>query len=161
MKLIPFALLSALLSTGTVIAQEKEKVVIPQVGRSAIGALAALNSYNAQVALGRIAQADVSTDETLKRAAQDTGGIMGGTGAALENLKACKALVPESEQDGIQMLVDMSKLIEQQADALLKLLKAKHDKSDIPEAQKKFNDARAACAKTISENLGFDLDLVK
>lgn len=117
--------------------------------------------YNAHIALGRIAEADTSTPESLKRAAQDAGGIKGGTGAIIKIYGECKPNVPKAEQASIEMLLKMSQLVEQQASALINLLKTRHEKGDIATAQKELAEIRAKCAKMIATNLGFDEALVK
>ena len=158
-RLLPLALsVLFVFSPSAAIAAEDE---IPVAGMEAIGSLSAMSSYISHVAFGRIADADHTGNENLKKAAQDTGGIQAGLTSAKEYLAKAKAQAAESEHEGIDVLVGLTDLCVKQAGALLELLKAKSNDEDVQVAQKNFDTARLNCAKGIAKNLGIPLELLE
>ena len=128
----------------------------------ALGGTAAVSSFNAQLALGRIAQADVSDIEKLKRAAGEAGGIGSGMAASGQMLTECLKYLPKNDQAAMQSLIDLSKFISEEANALVEVLKAKARKGEgLADAEKKFAEARAKAAKVLGQDMGFPAEMVK
>ncbi|NWK57673.1 hypothetical protein HW115_18795 [Verrucomicrobiaceae bacterium N1E253] len=161
MKIIAALTLACLCLTTSISQADPEEGPLSQTACTAIGGLGAMAVYNAHVALGRIADANLENPEELQRAALDAGGIKGGTGAIIGIYKKCMPQAGESEKEGFQMLLNMTQLVEQQADALIEVLKIKSEGKDTHPSRKKLAEIRAKCAKNLAKNLGFEEAIVK
>jgi hypothetical protein len=161
MNFLKITLIGLCLTFTGLNARAQDKNATPTEILSALGGLAAISAFNGHIALGRNAEADMSTEEAKLRCAKEIGGIGGGMNAVVGMLEKCTALLPESEKAGFQAMVDTNKLIAEQAAALVEVFKAKKAEEGVEEATQKFAEVRAKCAQTIHEQMGIELDMLK
>lgn len=158
MKQIQIILLGLIFSLTTVAADDG---MIPTNGREAIGGLAGLSCYNGYTALKHIAKVNPQNTEQLKAIAMDTGGIMGGADAMVKMLEKILPIVPDAEKTTLRALIDMNKLLVNEAKLLLEYMKAKNTGKGFQEAKKKFEAAKSKLADRLAKNLGMTADILK
>ena len=160
MKLIKLTLVGLCLATSSFIAHAQDAKIMPEKTRMALGGVGGVSGFNAQVALGRVAAADVSTQDKLVAAAKEAGGIGGGMGHVAKMLEDCMPHVPADDKEGLQSIIDLHKRIAEQADALVKLLTAKASKQGVEAAEKTFKESRAKGGAILAK-MGFPAEMVK
>ena len=165
MRILKNSLLAALFLVPTLAApaqDAKAKSAEHTAYHKALGGASAVSCFNAQVALGHIAKADVSDQEKLKRAAGEAGGLGSGMAATGKMLAECQKFMPESEKPAMKTLIDLCNLVSAEANALIEVFKAKARKGEgLAEAEKNFAAARAKVAQVLGGQMGFPMEIVK
>lgn len=158
MKRIQTILLAFVFSFTPVSAADE---MIPGPGLESIGGLAGLGCYNGYTALKHIAKVDPQNSEHLKAIAMDAGGIMGGADAMVKMLEKIMPIVPVAEKEPMRALINMNKLLVEEAKLLVEYLKAKNTGQGFNEAKQKFETAKAKLADSLTKNLEMPAEILK
>ncbi|MBT8043459.1 MAG: hypothetical protein KJO79_00795 [Verrucomicrobiae bacterium] len=158
MKRIQMTLLALVFSFAPVSGADE---MIPGPGLEALGGLAGLGCYNGYTALKHIAKVDPQNAEHLKAIAMDAGGIMGGADAMVKMLEKVLPVVPVAEKETMRTLINMNKLLVDEAKFLVEYLKAKNTGQGFNEAKQKFETAKAKLADSLTKNLGMPAEILK
>jgi len=138
--------------------QAQEEGKVPYAVGEAVGGLSSVLSYNAQIAVDRIVDADVSTADKLRKALQDLGGMKGGLGNSNKVLAKAQPNFSEVEQGSIQELIDLNTLILEEIAVVIEMKRAESEGNTSSSSHSVFQARRDKVINKF-DSIGFDKKL--